>query len=561
MNGVHFPMRASFYGPVVLAVILTATGAQSEPAPSPVAPVQLSQTGFETVDGPELKRLFGGLEDVEYPEEAGGDGSHTWFLSFQPNGTWEGYKAEGNEAQAYGTWHIESGSACVTMTGGYGYSDSTPVEGCFSVRVDRENGTIEATFPDLSGQRIVLKSGAFAAIDRAWPPTARAAAPSPSGGGTATERTDARNALEKERIALERERLALERQRLEQEKRALEQKSLMARTQPAPVDAAAPLIETAQRLTTSAGTVTLSGVARDDSRIIRIEVAGRKVRFDARTGRFSETVEVALGVTEVPVMALDSHGNEAEVIVSVTRRRDIPDIAYGRYHALVIGIDDYKSLPKLKTSLTDARAVAETLETEYGYTIHLLENPTRSEIIDKLDDLRETLAETDNLLIYYAGHGWLDEQTDTGYWMPVNAKANRRSQWVSNSDLTVALQGLFAKHVMVVADSCYSGTLTRSVKVPERNRAYLERIAEKRARVVLSSGGLEPVTDSGGGKHSVFAAQFLKALQRNEGVMDGTRLFEQVRQTVVLNADQTPQYSDIRKAGHEGGDFLFVRRD
>ena len=119
---------------------------------------------------------------------------------------------------------------------------------------------------------------------------------------------------------------------------------------------------------------------------------------------------------------------------------------------------------------------------------------------------------------------------------------------------------LLAKHVLVVADSYYSGTLTRSVKVPQHNRAYLQRISEKRARVVLSSGGLEPVADSGGGQHSVFAAQFLNALQSNEGVLDGTQLFEKVRQSVVLNADQTPEYSDIRRAGHEGGDFLFVRK-
>ena len=69
------------------------------------------------------------------------------------------------------------------------------------------------------------------------------------------------------------------------------------------------------------------------------------------------------------------------------------------------------------------------------------------------------------------------------------------------------------------------------------------------------------LSDSGGGKHSVFAAQFLKVLDENEGVIDGTQLFEKIRHTVVLNADQTPQYSDLRKAGHEGGDFLFVRRD
>jgi len=43
-------------------------------------------------------------------------------------------------------------------------------------------------------------------------------------------------------------------------------------------------------------------------------------------------------------------------------------------------------------------------------------------------------------------------------------------------------------------------------------------------------------------------------------VMDGTQLFEKVRRPVMLAAKQTPQYSDVRQAGHDGGDFLFVRR-
>ena len=250
-----------------------------------------------------------------------------------------------------------------------------------------------------------------------------------------------------------------------------------------------------------------------------------------------------------------------EGAVPVTRKRVIPDIAFGAYHAIVIGINDYKFLPKLKTAVVDARAIARMLIDSYGFTVHLLENPTRADVIDKFDELRSTLVEDDNLLIYYAGHGWLDEQSGRGYWLPVNARTDRRSRWLSNADLTDALQALFAKHVMIVADSCYSGTLTRSIKVPDRNPSYIQRIAEKRARVVLSSGGLEPVADSGGGEHSVFAAQFLKALRSNEAVLDGTQLFEKVRQTVVLNADQTPEYSDIRKAGHEGGDFLFVRKN
>ena len=82
----------------------------------------------------------------------------------------------------------------------------------------------------------------------------------------------------------------------------------------------------------------------------------------------------------------------------------------------------------------------------------------------------------------------------------------------------------------------------------------------KRARTALVSGGLEPVRDSGGGGHSVFAKAFLEALQENRGVMEGQALFDAIKRPVVLNSEQTPQYSDVRGAGHDGGDFLFVRK-
>jgi hypothetical protein len=70
---------------------------------------------------------------------------------------------------------------------------------------------------------------------------------------------------------------------------------------------------------------------------------------------------------------------------------------------------------------------------------------------------------------------------------------------------------------------------------------------------------LEPVIDSGGdGLHSVFATAFLNALKENHDILDGAQLFNKLRRPVMLNSDQTPEYSDIRKAGHEGGEFLFV---
>ena len=43
-------------------------------------------------------------------------------------------------------------------------------------------------------------------------------------------------------------------------------------------------------------------------------------------------------------------------------------------------------------------------------------------------------------------------------------------------------------------------------------------------------------------------------------MLDGQALFDKIKRPIVVNADQTPQYSDIRRAGHDGGDFIFVRR-
>ena len=77
---------------------------------------------------------------------------------------------------------------------------------------------------------------------------------------------------------------------------------------------------------------------------------------------------------------------------------------------------------------------------------------------------------------------------------------------------------------------------------------------------MLASGGLEPVDDSGGDGHSVFARQLIEALRNNGAIVDTQSLYDRIKHKVVVNADQTPQYADIRKAGHEGGAFLFVPR-
>jgi len=240
---------------------------------------------------------------------------------------------------------------------------------------------------------------------------------------------------------------------------------------------------------------------------------------------------------------------------------DIAFLDFGAYHALVVGNNDYQHLPKLHTAINDAHTIASLLQNKYGYKVRLLTNATRAEILTALNDYRRTLTIYDNLLIYYAGHGWLDKDAGQGYWLPVDATRDTQIKWVSNSAITSEIRAIQAKHVMVVADSCYSGKLTRGLHITNRTPDYLARMSRKKARVVLSSGGLEPVMDSGGkGNHSIFASAFIEALSENNNVLDGTSLFTRIRERVGWNADQTPEYANIHKAGHDGGDFLFVKQ-
>jgi ankyrin repeat protein len=236
-------------------------------------------------------------------------------------------------------------------------------------------------------------------------------------------------------------------------------------------------------------------------------------------------------------------------------------IEFGNYYALIIGNDDYQYLPKLRTAVNDAKALSELLKNRYGYRVTTLLNASRAEILKALSRYRRILSAEDNLVIYYAGHGWLDEEEDRGYWLPIDASQDDDVFWIANESITSKTRAIRAKHIMIIADSCYSGKLVRGIHVNTTAPGYLEKLASRRARVVLTSGGVEPVSDAGGrDNHSIFAAALLRALEDNSGVLEGQELFTQIRRPVVVNSDQIPEYSDIRKAGHDGGDFLFVVR-
>jgi uncharacterized caspase-like protein len=243
-------------------------------------------------------------------------------------------------------------------------------------------------------------------------------------------------------------------------------------------------------------------------------------------------------------------------------------MATGKAYAVIIGDGAYEQLPKLHSAIPDAKAIAAVLKRRYGFEVTTLLDANRYDILSTLNDIRAKLGKDDSLLIYYAGHGELDKVNVRGYWLPIDAEAGSPANWISNISITDMLNAMEARHVIVIADSCYSGAMGRSpfIERSDSDLKSLERIASGRSRTVFSSGGLRPVLDGGGGEHSVFAKAVLEALDNNREVLDGRRLYQQVAARVAiaaskLNVEQIPEYSPLRFAGHEAGDFVFVPRN
>jgi Caspase domain len=241
------------------------------------------------------------------------------------------------------------------------------------------------------------------------------------------------------------------------------------------------------------------------------------------------------------------------------------NVAVGRYHALVIGNNTYSHVSNLKTAVADARAIESTLRQHFGFETKLLLNATRQDVFQAISYYRQNAGAADNLLVYYAGHGHFDRDAEKAYWLPVDARREDAANWISADDITSNLRAVPAKHILIVSDSCYSGTIYRGLEIAatersERNR-FLQKMLSAKSRTLMASGGNEPVSDGGGDGHSVFGRVFLNGLvQMEKSTFTASELFREfVQERVAGNANQTPEYNPLRNSGHEGGDFVFIR--
>lgn len=229
-----------------------------------------------------------------------------------------------------------------------------------------------------------------------------------------------------------------------------------------------------------------------------------------------------------------------------------------RRMALLIGNFRYQPpIPPLETPPHDVDRIAAALGRKLGFEVRVLKNATKADMVRAVAALAREVGPADSVFVYYAGHGYLMDDTDMGYWIPVDGSVKTAVQWISNADISKLLGAVPARQLMLVSDSCFSGTLAREQGVAAGAKSR-EEVLRRRSVLVLSSGGEEPVSDEGKEGHSIFAWHFLNALDRLGGTTVGYDVYRVVRNGVSEDYPQQPQYGAVVSAGHEpGGEYLF----
>ncbi len=260
--------------------------------------------------------------------------------------------------------------------------------------------------------------------------------------------------------------------------------------------------------------------------------------------------------------------------ISLEPRVVVPTTPFvnGVYRALVIGNDQYRDpqgrWPRLETAVSDARAISNILQRNYGFNdLEVLENATRRDILKALERLSNKALPNDSILVYYAGHGFLDSESERGFWVPVDAEGIDSTTFLRNSTIRDELTTIAsrARHTLLISDSCFSGTLlrrgTRGISPDNRDEKYFQKVSKKKSVQIISAGGIEYVDDNyRASGHSPFTYFLLNELENNnEAMLTVSELSGNVTRAVANNVDQIPESGVLLGAGDELGEFIFIK--
>ena len=151
-------------------------------------------------------------------------------------------------------------------------------------------------------------------------------------------------------------------------------------------------------------------------------------------------------------------------------------------HLLVIGINEYLHHNPLNNCVLDAKTFIEVLTRKYQFdptniTTLFDHQATREAVLNAFHKLSRKLTDQDNLIIYFAGHGYYEKEEKSGFLVPVDGNSDSLPSLIYNTQIRGLIQGMKVHHLFLVVDSCFSGDLIlRSTEKPEAGAIYASRI-------------------------------------------------------------------------------------
>ena len=224
--------------------------------------------------------------------------------------------------------------------------------------------------------------------------------------------------------------------------------------------------------------------------------------------------------------------------------------------ALVVGVENYESLPSADYAERDAQAMRKHL-LALGYpernVIFLTGQKAGKSGIEKYVKswLPRNVDNDSQVFVYFSGHGAPDPKTGQAYIVPWDGDAKfLDTTGYSVKNLYSDLASLKAKRIIVALDSCFSGAGGRSV-LAKGARPLVTKvdagIPDSKKLVVLAAASGDEITGTADDQgHGLFTYYLLKGLNNSGGSVSVKSLYDFLKPKIQDaarrdNRDQTPQ--------------------
>jgi len=284
-------------------------------------------------------------------------------------------------------------------------------------------------------------------------------------------------------------------------------------------------------------------------------------RINEKYGRFSENKQVFANIdakssgTAINIASnvVDSKVNiqVASLTAEVDKNIPLNPIKYPDRYALIIGNEDYSSRQRglgaevdVAFAVNDAKIFKDYCVNTLGVeekNVFFLTNATAGEMHQRIElatQILSRLGSKGELIFYYAGHGFPDENTKEPYLIPVDVTATNLSAAIKLNDVYKKFSQTGSKRISVFLDACFTGGGRESGLLAARAIKVRPREETISGNMVIFAATSEdqsalPYKDK---QHGMFTYFLLKKLQETKGDVSYGALEEYIRNNVSIES-------------------------